>query len=605
MQNLGLIPKGSKIGSLLKRVFLYLFIPALFIGINSFISKGAFLKNNIGLFEEIAALLFLAIALTFIRNSVVRRAAIFTLFLIYFIIFTIQSISVEIIGSTINLITLKNATEAALLINSAMIIKLLFYLAVFMLFITLLLKIRLSKKEKYILLSILLALFFLSKYTIHKHFAHEYLFRPAKNLYTLIRYELLGSKELTKAELQPEDITLAHKFNIEINSSNGLEPFSKEYFYKDPLPFKRVGRAKPNVILFFIESLSARLLSPYRKSRKGLTPNIADFAKHSMVVEGYFNHTTPTAPGLLGQNCSFYPLYTHEDMDYKGNPLEKLHLKCMPQYFGEYGYKTYYMSHSRAYYANIKNNLKIYGYQNRYFWRDFLHRFLPGEDVILGEAGPSDHQMMRGLVAFLKQKGLKEPFLLGVSTIESHVGRKTNPIDGIKYGDGKSSTLNLIHNLDDAFGKFWNYFKRSKYAKNTIVILTGDHALFPNRDYQKVAGKDWIPSIYDHLTFIIYDPTHTLPKRYKVNANSVDMAPTLLHLAGVPNSKNNFLGRSIFDRREYNNSFGVTVYKDMNYYYNMDGKLINEKYRYMKKEDKKIFDSLKRLVRYYQYSLQR
>ncbi len=600
-----IILKGSKIGRLLKRVFLYLFIPALFIGIHSFISKGAFLKNNIGLIEEIAALLFVAIALTFIRNRAVRRVAIFTLFLIYFIIFTIQSISVEIIGSTINLITLKNATEAALLINSAMISKLLFYLAVFILFITLLFKIRLSKKEKYILLSILVVVFFLSKYTIHKYFAHEYLFRPVKNLYTLIRYELLGSKELTRAELKPEDIALAHKFNIEINRSNGLEPFSKEYFYKDQLPFKRVGRAKPNVILFFIESLSARLLSPYSKSQKGLTPNIADFASQSMVVEGYFNHTTPTAPGLLGQNCSFYPLYTHEDMDYKGNPLEKLHLKCMPQYFVEYGYKTYYMSHSRGHYANIKNNLKIYGYQNRYLWRDFLQRFLPGEDVILGEAGASDHQMMRGLVAFLKRHEAKEPFLLGLSTIESHVGRKTNPIDGIKYGDGKSSTLNLIHNLDDAFGKFWNYFKTSKYAKNTIVILTGDHALFPNRDYQKVAGRDWIPSIYDYLTFIIYDPTHMLPKRYKVNVNSVDMAPTLLHLVGVPNSKNNFLGRSIFDRIEYNNSFGVTVYRDMNYYYNMDGKVLNEKYRYMKKEDKKIFDSLKRLVRYYQYSLQR
>jgi len=563
------------------------------------------MKSNIGLVEELAVLLFITILLTFIRNKRVRRGAIFTLFLLYYIIFTLQSFSVSIIGTTINLITLKNAAEVMVLVNSALIIKLLLFFLLFALLMLVIIKIQLSKKEKYILLVVLVVIFLISKNIIQKHYPHQYLFRPAKNLYTLIRYELLGSKEIKKVVLLPKDIETARKFNIEINRSNKIEPFSKNYFYRDTLSFQRVGVVKSNVIIFFVESLSARLLSPYRPSRKGLTPNIADFAKNAMVVKGYFNHTTPTAPGLLGQNCSFYPLYTHEDMDYKGNPLDKLNLKCMPQFFLEYGYSTYYMSHSRGHYANINNNLKIYGYQHRYLWKNFLKHFLPKEELILGELGPSDHQMMRGLVEFLKRREAKEPFLLGLSTIESHVGRKTNPIDGIKYGDGSSSTLNLIHNLDDAFGKFWSYFKRSKYAKNTIVILTGDHALFPNRDYKKVAGNDWIPSIYDYLSFIIYDPTHKLPQEYTVNANSVAMAPTLMHLVGIPNQKNNFIGRSIFDAMEYNNSFGVTVYRDMNYYYNINGKLLNRKYKYMGKADKKIFDSLKRVVQYYQFSLQR
>jgi len=584
---------------------LYLLIPSLFIGINSLITQEVFIKNNIGLIEEMSVLFFLAILLSLIANKTLRRIAIFTLFLFYYTIFVLQSISVSIIGSTINLISLKNAAEVALIINSALLIKLLLFLAIFILIIVVLMKIEISNRERYLLLLFLLVIFFLSKDRIDKEYAHQYLFRPAKNLYKLIRYDLVGSKKLKKVVLQPRDRELAQKFNIEINKSNPIDPFSKDYFYKEPLPFKRVGVERPNLILFFIESLSARLLSPYKESRVGLTPNIADFAKHSMVVEGYYNHTTPTAPGLLGQNCSFYPLFTHEDMDYKGNPLKKLRLKCMPQFFVESGYTTYYMSHSQKHYAHIEQNLEIYGYQHRYLWRDFLKHFLPKEDPILGDAGPSDHQMMRGLVEFLKSSEPKEPFLLGLSTIESHVGRKTNPIDGIKYKDGSSSTLNLIHNLDDAFGEFWSYFKHSKYAKNTIVILTGDHALFPNRDYQKVAGRDWIPSIYDNLALIIYDPTHKLPKRYRVNANSLDLAPTLLHLVGLPNRKNNLLGRSIFERREHNSSFGVTIYRDMNYYYNINGKVLNRKYDHMESKDRAIFDSLLRLVKYYQFSLQR
>ena len=590
---------------LLKRVLLLLLVPSLFIVVNMLIANTSFIKANIGLIEELAVLLFIAILFTSIRNKMLRRVAIFTLFLFYFLIFVAQSISLSIIGSTINLIALKNASEALLLINNSLIVKLLLFLVLFLLLITIIMKIKLSKKEKYTLLITLAVIFFLSQHIILKRYKREHLFRPAKNLYKVFRYDLLGSKEIKEATLEPQDLKIARRFAIDLNRNNPQGLFYKEYFYKEPLPFQRVGIKRPNLILFFIESLSARLLSPYKESRVGLTPNIADFAKHSMVVEGYYNHTTPTAPGLLGQNCSFYPLFTHEDMDYKGNPLKKLRLKCMPQFFVESGYTTYYMSHSQKHYAHIEQNLEIYGYQHRYLWRGFLKHFLPKEDPILGDAGPSDHQMMHGLVEFLKSSEPKEPFLLGLSTIESHVGRKTNPIDGIKYKDGSSSTLNLIHNLDDAFGEFWSYFKHSKYAKNTIVVLTGDHALFPNRDYQKVAGRDWIPSIYDNLAIIIYDPTHKLPKRYRVNANSLDLAPTLLHLVGLPNRKNNLLGRSIFERREHNSSFGVTIYRDMNYYYNINGKVLNGKYDHMESKDRAIFDSLLRLVKYYQFSLQR
>ena len=590
---------------LLKRALYYLAIPLILVVINYTVTKDNFLKNNIGLIEELSVLFFITILLTFIKNSAVRKWSVFAFFLFYYVIFVLQIISTEIIGSTINLISLKNAAEVSLLINGTLLMKLFIYLLIFIVLLVIADKMQLTNKERYTLLLLLLVTFFVSKNYITQHFAHEYLFRPVKNLYTLIKYDLLGSKELKDIKLNQSDIEVAKKFNIDINRSNKAEPFSKDFFYKEKLPFDKIGTNKPNVIIFFIESLSARLLSPYKAVRIGLTPNFADFAKNSMIVEGYFNHTTPTAPGLLGQNCSFYPLFTHEDMDYKGNPLDKLKLKCMPQYIAEYGYNTYYMSHSRAYYANINNNLKIYGYQKRYLWKDFLHHFLPKEEMILGESGPSDHQMMRGLTEFLKRGEGKEPFLLGLSTVESHVGRKTNSIDGIKYGDGKSSTLNLIHNVDDAFGKFWSYFKTSKYAKNTIIIITGDHTLFPNSDYKKVAGDDWVSSIYDYLSLIIYDPTHKLPHHYSTNANSVDMAPTLLHLLGVPNQKNNFIGRSIFDKWEYNNSFGITVYHDMNYYSNMDGRVINKKYRHMEKKNREIFKSLKKVVQYYQFSLQR
>ena len=223
--------------------------------------------------------------------------------------------------------------------------------------------------------------------------------------------------------------------------------------------------------------------------------------------------------------------------------------------------------------------------------------------MILGEAGPSDHQMLLGLTNFLKNTKSTKPLFLSVSTIETHVGFQTNPVDGIKYKNGENETLNLVHNYDDAFGIFWNYFKNSKYTKNTIIILTGDHALYPNTDYKKVAGEDWIPSVYDDLSLIIYDPIHVLPKELTVNASSIDLAPTVLQLLDInPHQKNSFMGTSIFDNKAHNTSFGISAYSDFNFYLNDNGVIINKKLKDVHNKNIQLtYQSLHHVLEYANY----
>jgi phosphoglycerol transferase MdoB-like AlkP superfamily enzyme len=381
-----------------------------------------------------------------------------------------------------------------------------------------------------------------------------------------------------------------------------MYPFEKKVLYKDAFPFETIKQIKPNVIILFVESLSARLIGAYRDGMKEVTPNIDQFAKDSMVVKGYYNHATPTAPGLYGQHCSIYPMLTFTDMNQELNPLRCIKFKCMPRFCIDNNYSTIYLTHSRKHTTNIKEDLSIWGYQKSLHWRDFLNQYLDGEEDILGEIGSSDHQMMRATANFFK-KDIKEPFLVGLSTIETHVGLKPNSVDGLSYKDAKSDTLNMMYNFDDAFGLFWKAFKKSKYYDNTIVILTGDHTLYPNNDFKKVAGDDWTPSVYDELSLIIYDPIHKLPKEYQVNATSVDLAPTVLHLLGIKKeNKNSFMGTSLFDKKENNTLFGVSAYSDFNYFYNIDGKVVNSKIEYIKdKNDKKIFNSLVNIMKYSKY----
>lgn len=142
----------------------------------------------------------------------------------------------------------------------------------------------------------------------------------------------------------------------------------------------------------------------------------------------------------------------------------------------------------------------------------------------------------------------------------------------IKYKDGKNYTLNTIHNFDAGLGKFFDYFIKSPYAENTILIITADHAHFPEPEYLKVARKDLRPFFVDRIPLIIYDPFHKLPLSYDAQSQtSVSLAPTVLHLTGIQKAQNAFMGNSLFEKEKYFD-FGVNAHSG-GYYLIKNGKV--------------------------------
>jgi lipoteichoic acid synthase len=147
---------------------------------------------------------------------------------------------------------------------------------------------------------------------------------------------------------------------------------------------------------------------------------------------------------------------------------------------------------------------------------------------------------------------LAAPLFLTMYSVETHAWGDVVE-DGIKYQNGKRNVLNTIHNTDDAFGVFWRYFKNSKYADNTIIVFTSDHTRYYSRPFTKLIAayeeQDYQQLFVGRIPMIIYDPTATLPDTFNANyASSIDLAPSLLHLLGIPNEKNAFLGKSIFEQ---------------------------------------------------------
>jgi phosphoglycerol transferase MdoB-like AlkP superfamily enzyme len=226
----------------------------------------------------------------------------------------------------------------------------------------------------------------------------------------------------------------------------------------------------------------------------------------------------------------------------------------LPTILDKHGYQSYFFSphKSERPFTLMLNPL---GFDRVFTYESIGKQLLKGQFLARqGTAALDDQSLFRGVIAFLEQRhasGNDKPFFIGTYNIGTHAFVGTDAND-LKYRDGASPVLNKLHNYDSALGQFLRYFYRSPYADNTILVFTSDHATYPETAYRKVAGKNLRPFFVDRIPLLIDDPLHTLPRVYDAGGrNSLDLAPTILQLLDIRNAENSFLGRSLFEPRDF------------------------------------------------------
>jgi phosphoglycerol transferase MdoB-like AlkP superfamily enzyme len=335
-------------------------------------------------------------------------------------------------------------------------------------------------------------------------------------------------------------------------------PLVKSSIYNAALPFKSKGdiSSAPNVIVIFTEGTSARLLGCYGGTYPGLTPNIDRLARVSMRVTNYYNHTAATYRALQGQMVSGYPAAGGDDDTGAGSneggeqALSSSRYRSISMILHDNNYKTYFISpHHNS--VGLNTLLRNLSFDKVYSFEDVARDVVPGNRLYFVEGALSDNDVFLALHNLMNTNALGgsgHPFFIGLYNFGTHAFLDIMP-NGEKYGDGSNATLNKLHNYDQALGKFLDYFFASPYAKNTILIVTADHATYPEQAFRSVAGDDYRPLFVDRVPLIIYDPTHQLPAVYDAQGStSIDFAPTLMHLLGVQRADNSFLGISLFER---------------------------------------------------------
>ncbi len=378
-----------------------------------------------------------------------------------------------------------------------------------------------------------------------------------------------GSED--KVELSPVVQEKLERFGLHYNLNNfNLAHRDKVFASNKPL-LPKFSQTKPNVIIIFLESFSARLTGVYNLDYEDLTPGLAQMASdsHTTIFHNYYNGSTPTITGIMSQLCSFLPPTGYTEIEDNKN-LQRLRLLCLPKILRENGgYKS--ASYITAIKKDFENKDSIFtsmGTDNIY-GQDELKNIVVGEPLSWGY---SDHQLFPAMWQIIQKQ--PEPFLMMLSTDDTHPPFDLAK-DMIPYKDGKNNVLNSFHTTDDAFAKFWDEFKASKYYNNTIVVAVADHAAFPGVDIKKLFPAEATKlSFYDENFFMLYLPTGasdsplgrgrggladegSVPKNTNTFSSGIDIAPTLLQILNI-NVPNSFEGHSIFDdRNKFPNLLGM------------------------------------------------
>ncbi len=335
---------------------------------------------------------------------------------------------------------------------------------------------------------------------------------------------------------------------------------------KDEELFSKIPH-KPNVVVFFVEGMSANIIDYYGGKYKDLTPNIDQLANSSLVFKNYYNHTAATFRGLRGQLTSTYQYIGGTDslakgLDQLSSEQVVLHtlnkLTTLPNILRDEGYNTYFISpHYQG--ANLNTMLASLGFDRVYTRADDM-QFKGSSTEPLSD---------KALIDFLikKTKSDKAPFFIGLYNFGTHL---TIDSPDIKYKDGRSIALNRFHNLDAQVGRYIKYLKDSGMSKNTIFVLTSDHASFPAPEFTSVIDT---PKNYfiDKIPLLMYWEGVQHQVIDAEGKNSVNFAPTLLNVLKIAKAKNYFMGCSLLDNNchpvanisAYGDSFFITDKHDV------------------------------------------
>ena len=339
----------------------------------------------------------------------------------------------------------------------------------------------------------------------------------------------------------------------------------------------------PNIILVAIDALRADYLRCYAPEAEAATPNLDAFLKDAVLFKESYSQASWTKPSFATLFTGLYPEMHTATTKTSGIPEE---VETLAEVLQEGGYYTQGFSNNPNVtalfnfdqgfvdYTDLKPRLQFFAAPSaaKLSMYEVLRKgrqriaskfaFLPGVGGMeVWDFYQPAEAITDTALAWADTKAPKEtPFYLYLHYMDPHdpfmdhsksgVGyaraRMENP-DPEKYLAPMRAAYNSeIEYLDIHLGRLFEGLKDRGLYENTVIVFTGDHG----EEFYDHEGWWHGQTLYDEL---IHVPIAIkLPKNDqggKINtdfARHIDLAPTMLHCAGLKKGKT-MPGQSIFD----------------------------------------------------------
>lgn len=302
---------------------------------------------------------------------------------------------------------------------------------------------------------------------------------------------------------------------------------------------------KPNIIVFFIEGMSNRVIS------EKLTPNLFNLQKKSLVFDNYYNHTAATYRGIRGQLISGYQktggsykwqigvasMNKKQLKRFYDNP----NIESLPKILNNNNYDSIFIA-GHGCDANLFSLMEIVGFKK-----------IKGKCDYIGSASNlsylSDKESFELLKhTIIEEKNSKTPFFIAFYNLETHHGMD---VKEHVFDNSDNEYYNKFFNLDYYLGNFIRWLDKENNLENTLLIVTTDHSTYSVNEFENSYSYKSVSRsrFVDKIPLIMYSK-NIIPSRIDVEGrNSLAFTPTILDLLGYDNISNHFLGNSLFNNK--------------------------------------------------------
>ncbi|KAJ3256783.1 hypothetical protein HK103_005157 [Boothiomyces macroporosus] len=285
---------------------------------------------------------------------------------------------------------------------------------------------------------------------------------------------------LTKLGIS-ETVKSNFSFNIKIDQGKKVDDFSF---------LKRNGDSSiKNVILFSIESgrgdvypfnynspLAKKMLNDKTMKEKKITPFLDSFVKECAYAPEFSTAVSYTIKSILSMQCSMYPYPSDFISEHKRNYYKT----CLPTRLKQNGFKTVFMEPCSVFdnldIITAKMGLPLYG-------KEEIDKENGGRSPFkqVNYFGYDDEVILPRMLSWIdKQVESKQPFYMASMTNTNH--HPWNLPDNWKMREYTTPEyiqanhyLNTVSHTDAIIQTLVEYLKKKDIAKETLLIINGDH----------------------------------------------------------------------------------------------------------------------------------